>query len=361
MNHIKRTDHDQKGFTLIELMISSALGIIITIGMMQLLLASKRSFQFNEQMAVIQENARFILKEFSTPIRNASGTIANCTSAAKVSNATWDTGANAQNATGVSLGLKGYTVSADDGNNESFLGDAHTGTDALRFSTINIDDSLTVSAHDALNGIFTLDGPHSIPEERVLAAISPSCGQIAIFNVTGPLEIFNAGDGGTASHIHNRNNTYNVGDGPTLTNCSNYLHGNFTCSGPKEANIIGGVEAKSFAPGTKLMTLSSDIYYIADSAINDIYGEPYPALFLNDEELTQGVENINLLFGVDTDDDKVANQYLSPDNINDTDWESVMTVRVELILRSLEKTINTGDRFARKTFSKTYQIRNRGI
>ncbi|MCJ8314946.1 MAG: PilW family protein [Saccharospirillaceae bacterium] len=351
----------QKGFTLIELMIASVLGIVITMGMFQLLLASKRTFQFHEQMSIIQENARFILKEFATPIRNASGSFANCTSASKTSNATWDTGANAPNSAGVSLGLRGYIVSANDANNESFLVNAHPGTDSLSVSTINIDNSLTVTAHDAQNGIFTVSAPHSIPEETVMAAISPSCDQISIFNVTGPLTIFNAGDGGTASNIHNRNNTYNFGDPATLTNCSNYLHGNFTCSGPKEANIVGVVEAKSFAPGTKLMTMSSDYYYIADSAINDIYGDPYPALFLNGDELTQGVEDINLLFGVDSDSDKVANQYLSPDNVNDADWEKVVTVRVELILRSLEKTLDTGDRFVRKTISKTYQIRNRGI
>ena len=361
MSQFKAPTRSQKGFTLVELMIASTLGIIITLGMIQLLLASKKTLQFHDQMAIIQENARFILKELSTPVRNASGSFANCTSATKVANATWDTGANAQNAFGVSLGITGYTVSANDANNTSFLVDAHPGTDALSVSTISIDGSLTISAHDALNGIFTLDGPHAIPEERILAAVSPTCDQVSIFNVTGPIEIFNASDGGSASHIHNRNNTYNIGDGPTLTNCSNYLHGSFTCNGPKEANIVGVVEAKSFAPGTKLMEMSSDFYYIADSAINDIYGNPYPALFLNDEELTQGIEDMNLLFGVDTDNDKVANQYLSTDNVGASNWESVVTVRVKLTLRSLVKTVDTGDKFARKTFSKTYQIRNRGI
>ncbi|BCE02886.1 PilW family protein [Marinicellulosiphila megalodicopiae] len=352
----------QHGVSLVELMISMVLGLVLLAGMIQLLFASKQTFQFNEQMGIIQENARFVLKELAAPIRNASGSIANCTSATKVANSTWDTGANAPNGGGSSLGLKGFTVSANDSNNEGFLVNAHPGTDAISLSTIDFNGSLKVLSHDALNGIFTLDGPHSVPEEKVLAAISPTCDQISIFNVTGPIEIFNASDGGTASHIHNRNNGYNIGvNDPALTNCSNYLHGNFYCNGPKEINIVGVVEAKSFAPGTELVQLKSDYYYIGDSAILDIYGAPYPALFLNDQELTQGVEHISLFFGLDDDNDKVANQYLSPNNIADYEWEKIVTVRVEITLRSLEQTVSTGDRFARKTFSKTYQIRNRGI
>jgi len=354
--------HAQRGFSLVELMIASVLGLVVMLGMIQLVLASKQTFQFHEQMAIIQENARFILKEFAAPIRNASGSIANCTSATKVSNATWDTGANAPNGGGASLGIKGYTVSANDDNNESFLVDAHPGTDAISVSNIQVDGSLNVLNHDAMNGIFTLTALHTIPKESVLAAVSPTCDQVSIFNVTGPLTAFNASNGGSAFHIYNRNDAYSVGvDDPALTNCSNYLHGSFTCNGPKEPNIVGVVEAKSFAAGTKLMHLTNDYYYIADSAILDVYGNPYPALYLNGQELTQGVEDIDLFFGVDSDDDQIANQYLVSSSVSNDDWEDVVTVRIELTLRSLEKTIEQGDRFIRKTFSKTYQIRNRGI
>lgn len=59
----------QRGFGLIELMIAMTLGLILVLGVSQIFLASKRSFVVQQQLAVLQENARFVLTRVSRDVR----------------------------------------------------------------------------------------------------------------------------------------------------------------------------------------------------------------------------------------------------------------------------------------------------
>jgi type IV pilus assembly protein PilW len=61
----------QRGFSLIELLIAMALGLILVLGVTQLFLGSKRSFVLQQQMATLQENARFVLTRISRDLRQA--------------------------------------------------------------------------------------------------------------------------------------------------------------------------------------------------------------------------------------------------------------------------------------------------
>ena len=61
----------QRGFGLIELMIAMALGLILILGVTQVFLNSKRSFVMQQQVAALQENARFMLTRISRDVRQA--------------------------------------------------------------------------------------------------------------------------------------------------------------------------------------------------------------------------------------------------------------------------------------------------
>ena len=61
----------QRGFGLIELMIAMTLGLILILGVAQVFLNSKRSFVVQQQVAVLQENARFLLTRISRDVRQA--------------------------------------------------------------------------------------------------------------------------------------------------------------------------------------------------------------------------------------------------------------------------------------------------
>jgi type IV pilus assembly protein PilW len=93
--------------------------------------------------------------------------------------------------------------------------------------------------------------------------------------------------------------------------------------------------------------------------------------------VASGVENMQLLYGVDTDGDEIPNQYLTADQI--TDWSHVVNMRVALLTRSGGNSTSTGgkssfrlldpsngltltvsgDGHIRKVFEETVSIRNR--
>jgi hypothetical protein len=75
--------------------------------------------------------------------------------------------------------------------------------------------------------------------------------------------------------------------------------------------------------------------------------------------LVEGVEDLQILLGIDTDSDGVPNQYLAPS-------ASVITSQIATVL--LEITVNSisdadsaeEDRLLRRSFRQTIQIRNPG-
>lgn len=66
-----RSASGHRGFGLIELIIAMALGLILILGVAQVLISSKRSFLMQQQVAALQENARFVLTRISRDIRQA--------------------------------------------------------------------------------------------------------------------------------------------------------------------------------------------------------------------------------------------------------------------------------------------------
>lgn len=61
----------QKGLSLIELMIAVALGVFISAGMISIFINSSQSYRVNENMSRLQENSRFAMLFITRDIRSA--------------------------------------------------------------------------------------------------------------------------------------------------------------------------------------------------------------------------------------------------------------------------------------------------
>ncbi|RLA45094.1 MAG: hypothetical protein DRR42_19745 [Gammaproteobacteria bacterium] len=119
-----------------------------------------------------------------------------------------------------------------------------------------------------------------------------------------------------------------------------------------------GLDASIYKPEAR-------IYSIGPGASGE------PALLLNGVELVEGVENMQILYGEDTDGDLTPNYYVDAATV--TDMEQVVSVKVSLLLRSMENnvtssnlvvTYNNGtsiiaNRRLGRVFSATINIRNR--
>ena len=64
-------------------------------------------------------------------------------------------------------------------------------------------------------------------------------------------------------------------------------------------------------------------------------GEPalFRAEFGNAVELVEGIEQMQILYGIDTDDDQYPNRYLSSTDVG-ADFEDVVSIRLMLLVRS---------------------------
>lgn len=61
--------HSQRGLSLIELMVSLALGLIITLGVMNIFLSARNTYTVQNSAAVMQEDARYFLSRISQEVR----------------------------------------------------------------------------------------------------------------------------------------------------------------------------------------------------------------------------------------------------------------------------------------------------
>ena len=93
-------------------------------------------------------------------------------------------------------------------------------------------------------------------------------------------------------------------------------------------------------------------------------------------ELVDGVENMQVLYGEDTDSDRVADRYISANQV--TTWANIVSIRASLLMRSTEsaadeldtKTYTLGEnvtidpqdsRDLRYVASSTVKLRNRAL
>lgn len=136
---------------------------------------------------------------------------------------------------------------------------------------------------------------------------------------------------------------------------------------------------ETYGVNSTLLRVQDTTYQIANNA------DSQPALFrvLNggvQEELLAGVEDMQVFFGEDTDSDGVANRYVTAEVINEPCssgtnpgcWLRVVTVRVALLLRTLEDnvviepqtyvfngaTVTATDRRMRRAFTFVVALRN---
>lgn len=93
--------------------------------------------------------------------------------------------------------------------------------------------------------------------------------------------------------------------------------------------------------------------------------------------IAEGIENLQILYGEDTNNDAIANVYVNADNV--TDWNAIVSVRVAILVSSVQSVsvstsdsrihvlLNTpaigpiGDHVIRRTFGRTVILRNRII
>jgi len=335
----------QRGLSLIELMIAVTLGIFITAAVIQLFTNSKQSYRVQENLSRLQENGRFAMHFLSHDIRMAGnmGCIASTRILTNTLNDTssfnynFDAALFGSDATGASSwapALDASILSPLSGNDViTIRGILDAGIDITGQPNVSSDCSppsaITNSANIKVTNNDLLEA-----DDIVLAG---NCENAAVFQITQ----FNAGE----VVVHN------TGGG---------VPGNAT-------KDLGAC----FAGNGQLFKLTSRTYYIRNNPANT------PALYRKDgsapaEELVEGIEGMQILYGEDNDNDKTPDYYM-PAGSAGLNMDNVVSVKISLLVTTLEDNLSTQavpytifgalstpiDRKIRRVFTSTIAIRNR--
>lgn len=351
----------QHGFSIVEMMIAMLLGIILIGGMIQIMVGNKGSYSMQEALSQMQESARFAIERISNQGRAAG--YYGCTSEIQktsVLSSTTSPFADFYN------GITGF-----EGGKDTFptiINGAKTDTDALIIHSIAVDSPMIVDSHISSNTAFTVSSAHALnpvaTNRPILLAIDANCRQTSLFAMTGP-----ANASGTATTVLHEQ----TGSG-SPQNCTRALRGTHTdCSGTPPASA-----GSNFPSGSRVYALDSAVYYIDDLT----RGTNNSALFYRPangtaQELVEGIEDMSIRYGVDSDSDGVPNQFVKANDINKTGstfkWSDVISVRIALLLRSQNKLVDgsqsykfdgatqtSTDGHVRQEYTATVMLRNRG-
>ncbi|MFL0810774.1 MAG: PilW family protein [Agarilytica sp.] len=289
-----------KGFTLTELMVSVALGIILVAGVIEVYSGSRQTYRTQEALARLQENARLAIEILSRDLR-MSGNV-GCENITNV--------APAQ-----TVGLTGMPYD----NSFATWGGQRVGN----LNTGALSNDAIRTAIDADN----------IAEDSDILIVQ-SAGRCSM-----PLSADMLAADGVITTAANTC-SFSDGDYALVSNCSSA--GLFRIN-----TVAGGVITPSASvgdlygtsDGAEVLSFSSNTYFVDDD--NGI-----PSLFVLDNTqagaafaLIEGVESIQVEYGRDDDDDDIPNRYVDADQAGD--FTAVTSVRITLLMRTREENIGS--------------------
>ena len=294
----------QAGIGLVEIMISLVLGLLVSGAIVQIYLTTKRQNDMQTSLTARQESGRFAAQiiQRDAQMTGYRGCLRDLGNVANTLNTPTDFlyrfdrhVEGFENGAGIPASITNVVAN----------------TDVLTLRTVDDPGIVTTTAMaSALADPVTVIGldpaDPATPAADDIALIT-DCGGAAIFQVT-------AFDTGTGTIVHNAG-----GAAP----------------GNVDKNLV-----RRFGAGSQVFTIRTTTYFIRESdngtgpALWRRSGGVAPA-----QELAEGVENMQLLFGLDTDANQTADEYRTADNINANQWRNVVSIQVALLVAGVTEQV----------------------
>jgi type IV pilus assembly protein PilW len=307
-----------KGFSILELMVAMTLSLILLGGVITLFASSRKSYESNDHLSRIQENGRFALDQIMRDIRSAGylgcAKDASFTNTLKTSTTLlWDfqnpvrgfqsTGSAWSPALNATLVPSAAAINSDVLVVRAPDPDAQTKRISVLTATptAEITVSPTSPVYDAGDTLMVTD-----------------CSATSVFEVTG----------------------YSAG---TIQHVADVSQGAATGGVASAANSTANL-GYAFPEGSTVLPVRTTIYYVRQSGVAGNGNSLWRRIGRNaPEELVEGVDSLQLLFGVDTTGDRIVDDYVTASSVGSTNWANVISVRVGLLVRSLEQYGNDPD------------------
>ena len=339
MSQFHITASKQTGVSVIEIMVSIAISLILLAGVMQIMLTNKHTYRVQEAFARLQENGRFAIDFLAKDIRMAG--FFGCGS-----------GANAPNNI-VDLDQDGIADEVASFSGNGLSGFEYSGLPLVLNSSTNLISTDVLPNTDIIkitrgtNAGLHISEPSYQNDANI--KLDPVLAQ-GMFSQDDILFVTNC----EASDIF----------ATTGVSVSGGANSHLDISHAANANLTSHL-SKVYQDDAEVMKMVSHYYYVGTNSAG------VPALFraslgnnasILKEELVEGIEDLQLLYGEDTDDDRVVNVYADAGSV--TDFTKVISIRITLTVRTIEdniasQTTAAGDKRLRRSFTTSVTIRNR--
>ena len=342
INSLKK---QQLGLSLIELMIAAAIGIFLTAGLIQLFTSSQQTYRIQDNQSRLQENLRFAFDFISHDIRMAdhagckSNPVEDITNHLNALSAEYDMGLH-NFATGGVIGMNGPT-------GEAGAADAPDNISILKA----IDSGVVITAPmgNSASDINISTGGNLELGDLILIA---DCESADIFQVSNTVPVGNI-------IVHDTTNIEAADGFPGNTNTS-------LCTAVAPAQCL----STAYTDNAQILQLVRVTYDIAAGQNGQL------ALFRtfegNRTELIEGIENMQILYGEDTNHDNTVDYYV-PAGTPGLDMRQVVSIKISLLATSIEDNlvtqpltytmfkipITSTDLRLRRVFTTTIALRNR--
>lgn len=320
------TTRRSAGMTLVELMVAMVVGLILIGGVMQLFVANKATYNLQEELARLQENARFATDMLNRDMRQAG--YWGCSNTFTPANMVIGGG------TGFSVGLTGTNGSGLNGSDSVAMTGAYGSGIVVQTPYMNTNAS---SLHVSVNS--------GLVQGDIILVSDCMAGDV--------MQISNSNPNTSGTVDHNTGNAVSPGNGN------------------------GGNLSKTYAGDAQIYKVQSIAYTIANDATTGL-----PNLYRQDGlsaavPFIEGVEMMQILYGIDTDatPDNTPNKYVNASAV--TDWTQVVTMRIAILMRTISlispsanaqsytlldaAAYTPNDRYLRRVFITTVTLRNRAL
>jgi type IV pilus assembly protein PilW len=347
----------QRGIGLVEIMVALTLGLVLMGGVLQIFLSNKQTYRMQEAHARLQENGRFAMEKLSRDIREAGywGCATRDVSASLKT--TLNTLGTYQDyfydftriVEGFEWTGSAWTPAADDTNvfKKAFKGDVDTPGSDIFTVRAPLGSSVRVTAPMA-NSLGTLSISANNELKQFGIVVISDCTSATIMEIT------------------------NADPDPPITSPLEHSQGSGHPGNSARAgtpgNNISDLKGAVYGDDAEVVKIGTISYYvrIGDSGLPGLYRREGD---FNAEELIEGVENMQILYG-ETDADFSPISYLPANSVGD--WANVVSVRLSLVLMTLEDNLIAApqtfqfngqtfpaSRRLRRVFTTTVGIRNR--
>ena len=319
----------QRGITLIELMVAITVGLILLAGIIQLFVSNKQAYRIQEGINVQNENSRYALNQLEYSIRMAGhwGGAKPASVAVETNKPATDCAQspvlkNNDPTLDVAHGIEGF-----DGANASPLdcipaADYRVGTDVLILRYAGAQRECFFPGEPPASEINCFAKPENAEKQFIRAR---SAGGADIFNAVDFAGRYNGGTGPPDIQI------------PASTDNNKDLIANYAAT--VEIYFIRNCASQAQGNATACDAADDTTPTLARLVLRDGVMEQ--------EDVVAGVEQFQVIYGVDDDGDRSPNRYVDATRVKagtgGPEWAKVVDTRVSLVLRNGERDVTFKD------------------